>query len=109
MTAANFVYKNEAAGVSSEVDCVLQVLAAARDLGNLQLKSVANYGSLHSLVSVTLGAVPHQQSAWPLARSVSVSRGQALESMMNNHQGHYGQYGIVRHSGTRKFQNPQFS
>ena len=25
------------------------------------------------------------------------------------HQGHYGQYGIVRHSGTRKFQNPQFS
>ena len=23
--------------------------------------------------------------------------------------GHYGQYGIVRHSGTRKFQNPQFS
>ena len=65
---------------------MLQVLAAARDLGNLQLKSVANYGSLHSLVSVTLGAVPHQQSAWPLARSVSVSRGQALESMMNNHQ-----------------------
>ena len=24
-------------------------------------------------------------------------------------KGHYGQYGIVRHSGTRKFQNPQFS
>ena len=24
-------------------------------------------------------------------------------------RGHYGQYGIVRHSGTRKFQNPQFS
>ena len=24
-------------------------------------------------------------------------------------KGHYGQYGIVRHSGTRKFQNPEFS
>ena len=38
---------------------MLQVLAAARDLGNLQLKSVTNYGSLHSLVSVTLGALLH--------------------------------------------------
>ena len=54
-----FLKKNEAASVSSEVGCVLQVLAAARDLGNLQLKSVTNYGSLHSLVSVTLGALLH--------------------------------------------------
>ena len=24
------------------------------------------------------------------------------------HKGHYGQFGNVRHSGTRKFQNPEF-
>ena len=59
--------------------------ACSRGLGNLQLKSVANYGSLHSLVSVTLGAV-HFFTSNSMARSVSVSRGQALESMMNNHQ-----------------------
>jgi len=32
-----------------------------------------------------------------------------IKNMLIWPMGHYGQYGIVRHSGTRKFQNPQFS